>query len=63
MNDTLMKKSPKKSSPKTARRKREERPMEFNREWTELQAHYDRGNFDWMGLAAQIGMSDDKKEF
>jgi hypothetical protein len=61
MNGTLMKKTAKKSSPKAARRKREDRPIEFKNEWAELEAQHDRANVDWMGLAAQIGMADLKE--
>lgn len=56
MNGTLMKKTTKKSSPKTARKKRDDRPMEFDRSWQELEAQHDRIKSDWMSLAAQIGM-------
>lgn len=61
MNETLIKKTSKKSSPKATRRKRDVRPMEFDRSWQELEAQHDRIKSDWMSLAAQIGMDLDAK--
>lgn len=45
---------------KTTRRSRshvEERPLEFERGWQELETRHDRIKFDWMSLAAQLNVS------
>lgn len=36
---------------------RGERPMEFAKEWQELEAQHDSLKYDWGSLAAQLGIS------
>lgn len=48
-------KAPKKE--KTTRKHRGERPMEFAKEWQELEAQHDGLKYDWGSLAAQLGIS------
>lgn len=45
---------------KTARKKRDDRPMEFDRGWHELEARHDRLKPDWASLAALIGGAERK---
>jgi hypothetical protein len=49
-----MKHAPKKEK---GSRRRAERPMEFQKEWQELEAQHDNLKYDWGSLAAQLGIS------
>lgn len=62
----------KKISAKTAarpkgsgRKAKDDKPMEFDRGWGELEAQADRLKSDWMSLAVQLGIGgqDDKSSF
>lgn len=37
-------------------RKRSDRPIEFQKEWQELEAQHDGLKYDWGSLAAQLGI-------
>jgi len=55
-----MKKAPHRKSAhrgKTLVHRAQERPMEFNRDWQDLEMRNSQSNIDWMGLAAQLGVS------
>jgi hypothetical protein len=53
-----------KKQPKATTRKkgREDRPVEFERGWHELEARHDKLKMDWAGLAALIGTGDGKDD-
>jgi len=59
----------KKSSTKTARpksngrRTREDRSLDNDRGWHELEAQHDRLKSDWMSLAVQLGVGGGKPDF
>lgn len=40
----------------SARRAKDEKPLEFDRGWHELEAQHDRLKSDWMSLAVQLGV-------
>jgi len=48
---------------KTAKRPKdgEDKPLEFDRGWSELEAQYDRQKMDFSSLAAQLGVSSKDK--
>ncbi len=58
---TMIKNTPKKSSPRgkhgARRNATDNRPIEFDRGWTELESQHDRIKMDWSSLAAQLGIS------
>ncbi len=54
----------KKLSTKKARRNaRQDHPLELDRGWQELELQHDRLKFDWMSLAAQLGVGSRSRAF
>ncbi len=47
----------KKASARKGRPRSEDRPLEFDRSWHELETRHDRIKCDWMSLAAQLKVS------
>ena len=48
----------------SARKAKDEKPVEFDRGWHELEAQHDRLKSDWMSLAVQLGVGGpDKSAF
>lgn len=45
------------SKKKSPRKSPEERPLELDRSWTDLEQQHDRIKMDWGALAAQLGVS------
>ncbi len=42
------------------RKSKNARPLEFGRDWNELEAQADRLKFDWMSLSVQLGIGGGK---
>lgn len=53
-----MKRPAKKKGTRKTHSHAEDRPLEFERGWQDLESRHDRIKFDWMSLAAQLGVSD-----
>lgn len=45
------------------RKSRDEKPVELDRGWHELEQQHDRLKSDWMSLAAQLNIGGDRAEF
>ncbi|MDE2489525.1 MAG: hypothetical protein KGM24_01670 [Elusimicrobia bacterium] len=59
-----MKKLASKSArPRAGRKSKDDKPLEFDRGWHELEAQADRLKSDWSSLAAQLGIGRDKSDF
>jgi hypothetical protein len=52
-----MKKSASKSLRKGGRRTKDDKPVELDRGWHELEQQHDRLKSDWMSLAAQLNIA------
>lgn len=53
--------SAKTSARPRGRKSKDDKPLELDRGWHELEAQADRLKTDWMSLAAQLGIGGDAK--